>query len=187
MKKMKLKIRLILLLLIIGTVIGINLKNTKADLLENGTHIFEDDDLTYYINIYYDGKDVSGIESSDTVTANINSGYIYVEDKIPEGLIFNGFVETSSGTIGAVKRSDGTSCPGYVVGGVDGLKYDESTRKVTFTVKDLQAGCMLTVGVKTKTPTLDDGVDRTDFYNTCRHWMWFLGDSFCSRRLRTNT
>ena len=160
--------KLILLLIIVGTVIGINLKNTKADLLESGTHVFEDDDLTYYINIYYDGKDVEGIESSDTVTADINSGYIYVEDKIPEGLIFNGFVETEDRTIGAVKRSDGTSCLGYVVDGVDGLKYDESTHTVTFTVKNLQAGCMLTVGVKTKTPTLADGIDRMDFYNTAQ-------------------
>ena len=164
----KKRIIFITTIMVVCAIIGINLYNTKADLLESGTHVFEDDDLTYYINIYYDGKDVEGIESSDTVTADINSGYIYVEDKIPEGLIFNGFVETSSGTIGAVKRSDGTSCPGYVVDGVDGLVYDEDTHTVKFTVKNLQAGCMLTVGVKTKTPTLADGVDRMDFYNTAQ-------------------
>lgn len=164
----KFKIRLILLLVVIGTIVGIKIKDATADLLESGTHLFEDDDLVYYINVYYDGKDISGVESSDTVTADISSGYIYVEDKIPEGLIFNGFVTTSDGTIGAVRRSDGKSCPGYVVDGVDGLKYDANSRMVTFTVKNLQAGCMLTVGIKARTPILASGVDRMDFYNTAQ-------------------
>ena len=55
-------------------------------------------------------------------------------------------------TIGAVKRSDGTSCPGSVVGDFAGLVYNESTRTVSFKVKNLQAGCKLTVGIVTTTP-----------------------------------
>ena len=143
-----------------------------TDAIEDGTRVEAESELIYYIDVEYDGKDIEGVESNDDVTANIKSGYINVEDKLPEGLTFNGFVTTESGGIGAVKRSDNTSsCSGYVIGGVDGLYYDEVTRKVSFQVKSLGAGCKLTVGIKTKTPTVDDPSttvveERRDFYNT---------------------
>lgn len=133
--------------------------------LESGARVAPNSDLTYYIDVIYDGKDASAVTSSDTATANVNSDYIYVEDKLPDGLTFKNFVTTSDGTIGAVKRSDGTSCPGYVVGDSAGLVYDESTRTVSFKVKNLQAGCKLTVGIVTTTPSLPNG-KRLDFYNT---------------------
>ncbi len=133
--------------------------------LESGARVAENSDLTYYLDIIYDGKDSDVITSSDSATANVMSDYIYVEDKIPDGLIFKEFVESPDGTIGAVKRSDGTSCPGYVVGDQAGLTYDESTRTVSFKVKNLQAGCKLTVGIITTTPSLGNK-SRMDFYNT---------------------
>lgn len=125
--------------------------------LDDGARVAPNSDLTYYIDVIYDGKDATAVSSSDTVTANVNSDYIYVEDKLPDGLTFKNFVTTSDGTIGAVKRSDGSSCPGYVVGDSAGLVYDDTTRTVSFKVKNLQAGCKLTVGIVTTTPSLPRG------------------------------
>ena len=116
---------------------------------------------------------------------------MYITDKLPDGLTFQGFVTTTDGTIVAVRRDDeNTSCLGKVVDdtnedGVDsgvwddghteytyhGLHYNESDRTITFKVKNLQAGCKLTVGIVTKTPaTVDDPLTeviekRRDFYN----------------------
>lgn len=134
--------------------------------LDNDVKVEENSELTYYIDVIYDGKDGSAVTSSDNATAQVYSDYIYVEDKIPDGLTFKGFAETEDGTIGAVKRSDNSFCAGYVVDGVDGLKYDADTRMVTFKVKNLQAGCKITVGIITQTPSLPSGVNRMDFYNT---------------------
>ena len=135
-------------------------------LLENDVKVFEGEELVYYIDVYYDGKDVYGIESSDELIASVTSDKIEVEDYLPEGLIFEGFVVPESGDIGSVSRSDGTPCLGYVVNGQDGLHYDEEQHKVSFIVKNLQAGCVLTVGIKTRTPILGEDVERMDFYNT---------------------
>lgn len=157
----------IALLLLVGLSAGI----IKAVVLDNDVQVEKDTILTYYLDVSYDGVDVKGIESSDTVTADIRSGYIYVEDKIPEGLTFDSFVTTDDGSIGAIKRSDGSSCSGYVVDGFKGLKYDEDTKTVSFKVKNLQAGCKLTIGINTKTPASIDDPNtevvekRRDFYN----------------------
>ena len=48
---------------------------------------------------------------------------------------------------------------------MDGLHYNSSTRTVSFRVKNLQAGCKITVGIRTMTPSLGDKM-RMDFYNT---------------------
>lgn len=135
-------------------------------LLDNHVRVNEDSELTYYLDIIYDGKDKNLVMSSDDAIADVRSDSIYIEDKIPDGLIFVGFVESSDGSIGAVRRSDGTTtCGGYIVDGVSGLKYNEDTRTVSFRIKNLQAGCKITVGIITKTPFLGDR-KRMDFYNT---------------------
>lgn len=165
---MKKKIIFVIALLLL---VGVSASIIKAVILDNDVQVEKDTTLTYYLDVSYDGVDIKGIESSDTATADIKSGYIYVEDKIPEGLTFENFVTTVDGSIGAVKRSDGSSCSGYVVDGVDGLNYDANTRKVSFKVKNLQAGCKLTVGINTKTPASIDDPNtevvetRRDFYN----------------------
>ena len=151
---------------VIASIITIVLSFSFAAPLENDVKVEEDSELTYYIDVIYDGKDASAVTSGDSATAQVYSDYIYVEDKIPEGLIFKGFVETDDGTIGAVKRSDGSFCAGYVDGGVEGLVFDNDTRTVSFKVKNLQAGCKVTVGIITQTPTLSTGINRMDFYNT---------------------
>ena len=134
-------------------------------LIENDSRVAPNSKLTYYIDVIYDGKDSEVVTSSDTATAKVNSDYIYVEDKLPEGLTFSKFITAEDGSVGAVKRSDGTSCAGYVVGDSDGLHYDATTNKISFKVKSLQAGCKLTVGIETTTPALN-GKKRMDFYNT---------------------
>lgn len=160
-----------------------------ATLLDNDVEVKENSELIYYLNVSYDGVDKNGVKSDSTTVSEIKSGVLKVEDKIPEGLEFIGFVTTDDGSIGAVKRADGTSCPGKVIDDTNeasndtgtwnvgnteytyhGLHYDANTRTVTFEVKNLKAGCELTVGIKTKTPTVDDPTTpereiRRDFYN----------------------
>ncbi len=167
--KEKLNKRSLLLLVIVFGLIAIFLSQFSFanKIEENDVRVKENSELTYYLDVIYDGKDSNVITSSDTATAEVRSDIIHVSDKIPEGLTFKRFITSDDGTIGAVKRSDGSSCPGYVVNDAAGLKYDENTRTVSFDVKNLKAGCKLTVGIVTQTPYLDDyGVDRMDFYNT---------------------
>ena len=182
-----------ILIPVIGVVLAIvaYLGFSYAAPLENDVEVAPNTDLTYYLNVYYDGVDRNGVKSNDSTVASINSGYMQVTDKIPDGLIFQGFVTTSDGTIGAVRRSnENTSCLGKVVDDTNeasvtdgvwnngnteytyhGLHYDAATRTVSFKVKNLQAGCKLTVGIKTKTPMTIDNPDTTeiekrrDFYN----------------------
>lgn len=150
---------IILLLLVVF------LAKSFADPIENHVRVAENSDLTYYIDVVYDGKDANLVSSGGTTPCEIRSDYIFVEDKLPEGLTFKEFVTTEDGTIGAVDQADGSSCSGYVVGNSDGLTYNEESRTVSFKVRGLRAGCKLTVGVVTTTPTLGDK-ERIDFYNT---------------------
>ena len=160
------KKRFIIVALVLLTIIFIIYKfSGTLAVIENDSRVKENSELTYYIDVIYDGKDSEVVTSSDSATAKVYSDYIYVEDKIPEGLTFNKFITAEDGTIGAVKRSDGSSCSGYVVGDSDGLSYDSTTNMVSFKVKNLQAGCKLTVGILTTTPSLN-GATRKDFYNT---------------------
>ncbi len=181
---------LIPVLIVLVTIVTL-LRVSYSVPLDNDVEVEPDSLLTYYLNVTYDGVDRNGVKSNDTTVASINSGYMYVSDKIPDGLIFQGFVTTSDGSIGAVRRSDeNTSCLGKVVDDTNeesvdtgiwnndnteytyhGLHYNANNRTVTFKVKNLQAGCKLTVGIITKTPaTIDDPSttvveNRRDFYN----------------------
>lgn len=177
--KKKVIFSVILVILICGLMFIFGSKSF-AEPLENGQEVQKDSDLTYYLTVNYDGKDYDAVESSDTQISKISSDVILVEDRIPYGLTFKGFVETNDGSIGAVKRSDGSSCAGYVVDGVNGLKYDTNTGVVSYKVKNLMAGCSLTVGIITHTPsTVDDPNTayvevRRDFYNSATAGERFL-------------
>ena len=177
------------ILIAVALVITYLFRSSYAAPLENDVKIEEYSELTYYLNISYDGMDQYGVESSDTATSKLVGDTIYIKDKIPEGLLFLGFVTTEDGSIGAVKRNDNTYCSGKVIddnfdGPVDdgvwnddhtefnyhGLHYNENTRTVSFNVKNLQAGCVLTVGIKTMTQDVNDYntpevETRRDFYN----------------------
>lgn len=166
-KRIKLKKLLIVCIIYVFTMIITNSNFTRSEIIaENGHRVEPLSELTYYLDVYYDGIDKTGAESSDTMTAEVNSNTINVVDKLPEGLTFLGFVGSPGTSIGAVKRSDGSVCSGYVDGGYNGLKYDTTTRTVSFNVKNMQAGCKITIGIKTKLPALPAGVTRMDFYNT---------------------
>lgn len=161
----------------------------------------ENSNLTYYLNVKYDGIDVSGIDSenidtssNNIITSKIDSNYIYVEDKIPEGLEFDDFVLPNSGTgIGAsfyYEVDNGKTydqfCHGNILDDTNesntnsgtwnstnteyyyhGLHYNKDTNTVSFIVENLQAGCNLTVGIKTVVPSLTRYplASRIDFYN----------------------
>ena len=165
----------------IGNVIR-SWRRGNAAVLADDVRVEENSPLTYYLKVKYDGVDRQGVNSSDSATAEMYSDTIVVTDKIPDGLIFQNFVTTSSGSIGAVKRSNTNSaCPGNVVDDTGstvgwrnnsteyvyhGLHYTTANRTVSFKVKGLQAGCQLLVGINTKTPILDGAITRMDFYNT---------------------
>ena len=184
----KYKKLLIIIVFFLGTII---IGKTVATFLENDVEVDVDTDLTYYLNVYYDGVDYEGNKSTDGDVVELESGHLYVEDKIPEGLTFQGFVTTASGTFVASKQDDDTVyCTGTVIddthevsndtgvwnaGNTEytyhGLHYNANTRTVSFKVKNLQAGCKLTVGIITRTPSAVDDPDtvevetRRDFYN----------------------
>ena len=165
--------------------VSYKLHKEGADALDNHARVEENSELTYYLTVNEDGVDSTGKQSSDTVTANISGGMTSVTDRLPDGLEFVGFVATEDGTIGAAARSDSSiACGGHVIddtkeekvdGGswnadhteyyYHGLHYDVATRTVSFRVENVQAGCGLTVGIVTKTPSLGTN-KRLDFYNT---------------------
>ena len=158
----------------------------------NDVRIETDTELTYYLTVKEDGVDASGAESSDAQITGVRGGRVAVKDELPNGLIFQGFVTTSDGTIGAVSRADKTTrCAGKVVDDTGetttdtgtwndghteyfyhGLHYNPHTRTVSFVAENIRAGCELTVGIITKTPATVDDPDTTtvetrrDFYNT---------------------
>ena len=99
MKRIKLRYLVyIFIFLLVGVVF--------ADILTSGTRVNEGSEVTYYISTSYDGLDRYGIYSSDEQLAYVYSDYIEVEDEIPNGLEFVGFVTSYNGTIGAVRRND---------------------------------------------------------------------------------
>ena len=84
--------------------------------------IRENKPIFYTITVTYDGKDSIGKQSSGGNLLNLKSDTIYVKDKLPEGLIFQGFV-ANSGVIEAVRQGCDEPCCGYVV---DDLKKQDS-------------------------------------------------------------
>lgn len=180
---------LTMLVFIIGAVSIIFINHSLSAPLENDVEVSPNSQLTYYLNVSYDGVDKDGNNSSNSSVLEIKSGYLYVEDKLPEGLIFDGFVTTEDGSIGAVERGSGAACVGKVIDDTNenvvdtgvwnedkteytyhGLHYNASNRTVNFTIKNLRAGCEVVVGIKTTTPSVDDPdteerETRRDFYN----------------------
>lgn len=159
----------------------VNSLRSNAEAVLDGMRVQEDSELTYYLKVKYDGVDRQGVESSDSVTSEVRSGVIDVSDQIPDGLIFQHFVESDDGSFGAVERGNpNVACAGTLIddtgdttgwnaGNTEfvyhGLHYNASTRKVTFRVRNLKAGCQLEVGIVTRTPTLGENELRRDFYN----------------------
>ena len=194
MKKKRLKVKKSVLFIGLGLIVltaFILLQFTRMELMENVTELQVDFDseLSYTLTVTYDGVDRNGDKSSALLNTDgkprivkIDSGYIYVEDVLPEGLEFVkfNFEGNDNVVIGASKKDDTVpgTCKGYVEndskGSTDpksnhGLHYDEASRKVTFKIKNLTAGCKLSVGIVTKTPKTIEG-KKKDFYNTATAW-----------------
>ena len=179
-------------LLMVGFLSALVFRSFAEIITDNDVRVDVDSELTYYLNVKEDGVDAAGIESSDSQIAEVRGGRINVTDRIPDGLVFQGFVTTSDGTFGAVSRSDSSiQCLGKVIDDTNeatldtgtwnnthteyyyhGLHYNDTTRTVSFTAEKIKAGCQLTIGIITKTPATIDDPDTTpvearrDFYNT---------------------
>ena len=165
----------LIILVIVGFIIY---KGTLADDTDTAIKVEENSDLTYYLGVSYDGVDIYDSSLSYMgVVSSLESGYLLVEDRIPEGLEFVDFVATYDGTIGA------SNCYGNVVDDTQesttlsgqwnnnhteytyhGLHYNTSNRTVSFKIENLQVGCKLNVGIKVRVPSLN-GKTRIDFYN----------------------
>ena len=193
MKFKKIRVRkpvLIILFLVVSLSIFAFLQFTRMEGFDDSVVEFEKplepgSELTYYLDVTYDGVDREGIESSNETLSKIYSDYIYVEDKLPDGLTFKEF-EVASFMTGAKPQGDiDKVCNGYVYDdskdstdpkNYKGLHYDEETRMVSFRIKNLQAGCHLTVGIVTVLPeTVDDPTTtviekRRDFWNSATAW-----------------
>ena len=141
--------------------------------VEDIVKLGENTEQTYNIQVTYDGIDAYGVTSSNTTKANVKSNYIEVEDCLPNGLEFVG-VNVQD----AVERDDlETKCSGELVTLYDsngwyedgntyyssGVKYEKDKRKISYTIKNLEAGCSLTVEVKTKTSKLEE--NRMDIFH----------------------
>ena len=177
-------------IVIFATVLAIIINFSLSDPLDNDVEVEFDSELTYYLNVSYDGVDRNGLASDDSTISDVKSGTIYVEDRLPDGLTFDRFLTTADGSFGSIQRTTGSSCLGKVVDDTNeespdegvwnaghteytyhGLHYSTLTNKVTFKVSNLQAGCVLTVGIVTRTPSTADDPSteevetRRDFYN----------------------
>ena len=154
-------------------------------------HVNTNEEHSYYIRAQYHGVNEYKTASSSTVLLDMIEYKMYVEDTFPEGLDFLGFEPSEDGTFGGVTRtSDHSPCGGIIIDDTKesriddgswnddqteyyyhGLHYYPASRKITYTIEGLQAGCQLDVGVKYRTPsTIDDPATeevetRRDFYN----------------------
>ncbi len=180
LKNKKIIIFTLLLILLSSSLMFVNFTRSIT-LLDNDVEVKPNSLLTYYLDITYEGVDKYGKESSSSTNSEVLSNYIYIEDKIPDGLTFIGFVNVDggNGNIGAYSQDNQNRvCQGFILNDTEeesstnyrGLHYDEETRTISFRIKKLQAGCKLTIGVETMTPSIDDPnteevETRRDFYN----------------------
>ena len=141
---------------------------------ENDTkHALEEEEQTFPITLSYDGIDKYGVTSSNTAKASLKSEYIEVEDTLKEGLEFQDVtVEKAKEKGNSDNLCEGYLVPQYQANGWyengdkyynEGVTYDKNTRKITYIVKDLEAGCMLNVNVKVKTSKID--AERVDIFH----------------------
>lgn len=186
-KKIKLSISLVVLLMVFCGIIYSG--ETRADVEQNDTSISQNASLTYFLKVTNSKVGylitTSNGSSYYNYYENVNAGYIYVEDKLADGLEFIGFNTTNDGTIGGRKVSSPNAvCSGNVVDDTHeisktqgkwnndhteytyhGLHYNANTRTVSFKIENLENDCVITVGIKTKTPSLKEGETKVDLYN----------------------
>ena len=125
----------------------------SADLSSNPEKLNVNEEYIYHIDVSFSSLNYDHYDNS----------IIQVEDKLPNDLEFVEFVQKQDEELVALPETDNYGCNGRVLNGVDGLKYDESTRIVSFSIIDLSNSCSISVGIKVRTPNV---TERRDFYNT---------------------
>ena len=74
MKKTKKSLFISLAVLIVSIVV-VSIGISFSQLLDNDVRVAENSDLTYYLDVIYDGKDSNVITSSDNARADVNRIY----------------------------------------------------------------------------------------------------------------
>jgi surface protein len=151
------------------------------------------DERAYYIRATNSGVNSNKVEAptSRNPVTNIIERNLEVTDVFPEGLEFKGFVPSADGTFGGFQQNNNSiACGGILVDDTKeasisegtwntdhseyyyhGIHYYPSTRQIKYTIKGLQAGCRIDVGVVFKAPSSVDDPDteeietRRDFIN----------------------
>lgn len=174
-KKQKLvfKIFVFLLFVFIGT---LSYTFSEVTSLKNGDRVAEGSEVTYYLTVKYDGIDRKGVDSTtiakDEELPDVSSGVINITDNLPAGLTFVDFIAPASGdNIGSVRQDDATKvCLGGVsytdLKNTNSASIVNSTGKISFKIDSMQAGCQLTIGLKTTVDDLPSGETRRDYYNS---------------------
>ncbi len=117
-----------------------------AKIQANNTQIEDGEELIYYITVSYD---YNNYYSSNAV--------VKVEDKLLDGLTFVRFANTTEDSLKPIGG------PGNVIGGLDGLHYDENTRTISFELENIYESSFIKVGVVVRA---NSSFNREDIYNT---------------------
>jgi len=146
-RKKYIAISVIILLLLGVSLLAIS-KSQEIVLETEPRKVDEDTEFTYYLEVSYKGVDKKGNSTETSTSAEVNSDYINVTDRLPDNLIFTGFEETIDGGVYAKYKETGNLCSGKVVDDTGepyenetestyhGLHYNKNNRMITFKVKD---------------------------------------------------
>ncbi len=169
---------LIILLIVCGTVVGFT---HATGYINNTQHesFLSESVVSYKLIVNYDGINADGRDSTTDYIDHMDSNYFFVEDTVPEGLIFEGFNEVNEAYIYGRNRIDNSICGSVSYHSNNytpdtyhykGLTYNEESRKISFYASFPTAGCTLEIGYHVRMPSIDDPTTpqielRRDFYN----------------------
>ncbi len=153
---------LLICLILLGIFLTFNNK-ISATSLSTFDKVNENSELTYYIKVSYQDANYLGETIPDI---------IYIEDKLPEGVEFVDILKFGD-IYYKIDYYEWLMPNGYVIGGRDGIVYNEDTRTISFKVAGLTTEETLYVGVIVRTSS---SVDRLDFYNSAsaRHLKQYV-------------
>ena len=169
MKRINKKILVLvaLILLVVPILAGIVFKDGSVSFSGSGPiKMNPEKDAIYSIIVSYDS----------TYKDSKMNNTIHVEDILPEGLNFVEFIQKTndqlinSNKLGKLEiyyaqYDSYFGCTAQVRDGVNGLKYDPNTRKISFDIIDMSDGCQISVDVRV---SFDPTTTRIDHYNTAR-------------------
>ena len=88
-RKKYIAISVIILLLLGVSLLAIS-KSQEIVLETEPRKVDEDTEFTYYLEVSYKGVDKKGNSTETSTSAEVNSDYINVTDRLPDNLIFTG-------------------------------------------------------------------------------------------------